>query len=265
MSKCFQCAHEYTLDTDIFEPELYGTDYYEITHRRWFANPQISLFKKIATGLLQLNTSIFDGSDTRILDIGCGRCSLLSYLASVFRHSSFVGIDTSVNHVTGLDSRISLIDSVFSPQALQGKFDIVLSTAVIEHVFDVRQFLADQISLLKDSRLSLLVVVTMDSNSPIYVLARLLRQFGFSLAYDRLFSAHHVNHFSRESLHRLCKSLDLEIVKEDGVNIELAALDLPSSRFIPRSFLELLTSWIFCFGTLVRRPFLQILFLRPRT
>lgn len=263
VSRCVKCSHEYTIESEIFVPEVYKSDYYDITHKRWFDNPQYSLFRKILNGLLEVNPKLKDqDSSLRILDVGCGRCALLQYFANFLPEAEFVGLDTSVGSVRPTNPRIALVDSVFKPSAVPGDFDVVISTAVIEHIADARGFLLDQLSLLKNTDSSVLVVVTMDSNSPVYVLARLLRRLGFSLAYNRLYSPHHVNHFSRESLLSLCHSLNLVQIKSDGINMELSALDLPDSRIFPRRMLEIITALIFSFGAFIRRPFLQIHYFR---
>ena len=53
-----------------------------------------------------------------------------------------------------------------------------------------------------------MVIVTIDSNTPLYKAAKLMRLFGFSLAYKRLYDPHHLNHFSKKNLLRLAKNAD---------------------------------------------------------
>ena len=262
VSVCLSCGHEYTAKIDVLVFEDYKRDYYEVTHKQWFDNPQFSLFRKISAGISKLFPSIIE-SEAVILDVGCGNGDLLFFLSRAFPKANFIGVDTSVKYNGTSNQRVELIDSVFTPDSFDIKFDVIISSQVIEHIYDAKHFVADQVSLLNPSDSSLLVVATINSDSPVYWAARLFKRLGFSLAYDRLYSSHHVNHFSKASLKRLCVSSGLQIVGSTGVNIEMAALDLPSSKFIPKFILKSSTWVMFQFGLLIGRPFLQVCFLKP--
>ena len=96
---------------------------------------------------------------------------------------------------------------------------------VIEH-FDQPKVFIDKIKKALKSK-GLMVIVTIDSNTPLYVVAKLMRLFGFSLAYKRLYDPHHLNHFSKKNLLRLAKNTDLEVCFSSGINVPLKSLDIP--------------------------------------
>jgi 2-polyprenyl-3-methyl-5-hydroxy-6-metoxy-1,4-benzoquinol methylase len=97
--------------------------------------------------------------DTKItvLDAGCGDGSLLKALAGHSKFASLVGIDVSEKRVEQNrleNSKIQFYQAdlgVFGslPKDLPGKFDIVISSEVIEHIADDAQFLKSLFALCK--------------------------------------------------------------------------------------------------------------------
>lgn len=253
VSTCKTCRHEYTLETEIFSQEQYSNDYYEVTHKKWFENPQLDMFRMLADciAVYYPNTNL----NITLLDAGCGKGDFLKYLSERFKDISAVGVDRCIPFDKNKSSAITYINSSFEDYESSSCFDFIVSTAVIEHVFSPRDFLMKQASLL--SKNGKILILTMDSNSPVYVLARLLSKIGLNTAYERLYSPHHVNHFSRESLIYLCESSGFQLLDKGGININMNALDLPHSGSLISNLYLLASRIIFFIGSLINRPFLQ--------
>lgn len=258
LSKCIACGHEFTAKSDIYVEEDYGAEYYTITHKKWFENPQIDLFRLIANAVSSKFNSQ-QGLPVSILDVGCGNGALLAYLATHYPSGHFTGVDTCQFSDANRRTNIHFMNSIFSNKLFTQKFDYIVSTAVIEHIFDVRSFLLEQASLLKHH--GRIIVVTMDSNSPVYGLSKFLRLLGLDSAFLRLYSPHHVNHFSRESLSRLCDECGFETVDRAGINVSLKSIDLPESKLIPQFIMQACILFVFALGKVIGRPFLQLVVL----
>src|ERR1017187_10948315 len=74
---CKNCDHTFTLiDESYNEKEIYAEDYFDEEHKNWFKYPNYTLFNYIhQTIIAQLKKRDFN-----LIDVGCGRGDLLSYL-----------------------------------------------------------------------------------------------------------------------------------------------------------------------------------------
>ena len=194
------------------EHETYDDDYYEVEHRRWFEHPNTALFGEIAKAIPR---------DSTVLDVGCGKGAFLRYLHTHRPDLELTGIDLTDNPdtdgITYLKGDIMTIDP--------GQFDAVVSLAVIEHIPEVVRFVDRLYSFVRPG--GVVAVMTLNEASLLYRLARASRPIA-PITFNRLYSAHHVHHFTRRSLESLLGSHS-RIERSWTHNMPLAAIDIPAS------------------------------------
>ena len=81
--KCQSCTHLFTPENTIIRKESYGSNYYKEVHKNWFDNPHYGLFDLI---FLQIKSHFLNYPNflsLKVLDVGCGKCQLLSYLSDI--------------------------------------------------------------------------------------------------------------------------------------------------------------------------------------
>jgi len=123
--RCPGCTHCFSVLKDAAGSEPYDDRYYEDENRRWFENPNIKLFERIAQGTLS------KGEKLSVLDVGCGRGDFLHYLRRTYSGLTLTGIElTEPPAVEGI--RFLKGDAVTTH--VDGSFDVVVSLAVIEHI-----------------------------------------------------------------------------------------------------------------------------------
>jgi SAM-dependent methyltransferase len=232
----------------ISDAEQYEDSYYEVDHKRWFENPDIALFKRIAE---------FIPRGASVLDVGCGRGDFLRFMRKTRADVQLTGIDLTTNEDT--DGIRFLRGDIFQ-SSIGGPFDVVVSLAVIEHVQDVVGFLARLRELARPG--GIVVVMTINDSSLLYALARAGQWIGIPLAFNRLYSKHHLHHFTRKSLRFLFVRNGYSIESEFDHDFPLQAVDIPvQSRLadlVLRSGLWLLSRA----GDVTRRRYLQTIICR---
>jgi SAM-dependent methyltransferase len=240
--RCPACTHCFS-DPGTVAVEPYSPEYFDDHHQRWFAHPNFPLFAAIA-GQLALGASV--------LDVGCGRGHFLRYLREVRPDLALTGIDLSPN---ASSDGIRYYQGDFLEVAIPDRFDAVVSLAVIEHVADVRRFTDRLKELTKPD--GAVTVMTLNESSLLYGLARTGRRLGVSLAFNRLYSRHHLHHFTRGSLRRLLREHGFRLESDRTHNAPLAAIDIPVSN---PAFDAVLRSgmWALCkVGDATGRAYLQ--------
>jgi 2-polyprenyl-3-methyl-5-hydroxy-6-metoxy-1,4-benzoquinol methylase len=249
--RCPSCDHCFSDVTSIGEQEEYGPDYYLETHRNWFNNPDLSLFRKLHRIIAEFNPA------ADVLDVGCGNGNLLKYIHEHSPSMRLTGIDIcSLPTLPGIE----LIRGDAFAMDLGRQFDAVISLAVIEHVADVRTFVEKLRGLCKPG--GLVMILTVNDRSLTYGLARLLHGFGVSGAFNRLYSRHHLNHFNLQSLRRLLTDQGLEVIRTIRHHSPLAAIDVPKRNPVIAAGLRL-TAWgIFQIERLTGRTILQTVICR---
>lgn len=253
--RCASCGHLYTDLATITAPENYDSDYYEVTHRNWFENPHLELFSTICRQVLSLLPEDRADRCFSLLDVGCGKGQFLEFASNYLGPSvALAGVDvcelpsdSRSIHFT----RCSLDD--YKPQT---QFDVVVSTLVVEHVPSPEAYFAKLLSLTKPG--GLIAVVTNDVQTPLYGVSFLLRRFGFSKPFDRLFDPHHLNHFTRKALHSAAINAGLKRLSSAGHSMPLKSLDIPAEGAIQAFLFPIAVKTLFEVGRLVRHPFLQI-------
>lgn len=247
--RCPACTHAFSDPESLADFEPYSADYYEAAHRNWFANPNIPLFRWIES---QLPATV-----TSVVDVGCGRGQFLDYLREQRPHLRLVGVDLSEN-----ENRDGIEFHCGDALELQlGQFDAVVSLATIEHVLDATAF-SNRIHELCNPG-GLAFVMTLDDNSLLYRVGRLARRFGMPVAFNRLYSAHHLHHFTSKSLSRLLEARGLRCVDTLHHSVPLKALDLPVPGIV-RPFFMAAVAILLAVGNMTKLSYLQtILAKRP--
>ena len=210
--RCGSCTHVFSDPDSMPIQEAYDEAYFYETHRRWFEHPNISLFREISD-MIPLGSSV--------LDVGCGRGDLLKYLRIKRPDLRLTGVDYSPNNSEG----IRYLQGDVLTLEIAEKFDVVIALAAIEHVPNCVAF-ARRLHELATPGGSV-VVMTINESSLLYGVARAGRAMGIDLAFNRLYSRHHLHHFNRQSLCQVLESNGLKVAKQIMHNAPVRAMDLP--------------------------------------
>jgi SAM-dependent methyltransferase len=250
--RCTVCGHRFSRIKDGSSWERYDPLYYQETHRNWFAYPDLGLFDTIARRIEN------EPEPRSLIDVGCGNGNLLRHLAKRFGpNTEFVGIDLSLNETT---PGIEFIQGDVLNTPFDKTFSVVVTLATIEHIADICSFAERLRSLTKPG--GLVVVMTLNDDSLLYVTARTLRRLGIPIAFDRLYSRHHLHHFGRASLCHLLRDKGLRPEYAVVHNAPFRAIDVPAKSPVAAAFLRLAVVGINCFGWLTGKSYLQTVFCR---
>lgn len=149
--------------------------------------------------------AMLDGNtDASVLDIGCGSGGLLLALKNA-GYLNLSGIDISDNCIENVKNKgiyaftadFAIEDFTRNTQ-LHGKFDCVVLSHVMEHVYDLPKAVSNAVSCLKEGGL-LYVEVPDAIRYPEY----------FSIPFH-YFDLEHINHFDRMSMNNLLLKQNLE-------------------------------------------------------
>jgi SAM-dependent methyltransferase len=249
--RCPECDHCFTNLKSINGLETYGAEYFETTHKRWFENPNYSLFRHIARYLSNLPAR------GAVIDVGCGRGDFLRFLNHAGLDLNLTGVDFSA---PSTERGIRFIPGDVLETPVEETFDAVVSLAVIEHVPDVHRFMQRLRELCAPG--GLVVIMTNNEGGLLYRLARLGHRLGYRRPCERLYSKHHLNHFNVTSLTRLLQLHDLSIDAIRYHNTPIAAVDIPASSTAAETVLRCVVWGIWILGRLTRRTFLQVVVCR---
>jgi SAM-dependent methyltransferase len=241
--RCVECTHAFTIPESISNPETYDPSYFLRDHRRWFEHPDVGLFARV---LAQIP------SGASVIDVGCGRGDFLRFARRERPDLELTGIDVAPNEVT---EGIRFIQGDILQFPLHDRFDAVLSFQVIEHLPDVHEFLDRLLQLMRPA--GFVSVATPNSASTLYSAARFGKAVGFALPFNRLYSRHHLQHFTRRSLFRLFALHGCRVDQHWDHNAPIRAMDLPVSSKAADVILRggLLVLW--GAGRVLRRSYLQ--------
>lgn len=142
-----------------------------------------------------LKKFLYPGSDSHVLDIGCGDCYVLNEMAHKFPDSHFTGVDTALtpDKTTAIESAFNTdnisISSSIEQLPPDQTFDIVTMLDVLEHIEDDKTFLKD-LSTNDRLRPGGVILLTVP-------------------AFNSLFTEHDrkLNHFRRYNLSKLTKTV----------------------------------------------------------
>jgi SAM-dependent methyltransferase len=244
--RCAACDHCFSDPSSLKTVEEYGPEYYDEVHRNWFENPNIALFDFIGRVIADHK------KDASVLDIGCGRGDLLVHLRKRHPELSLSGLDLSPNPLP--DGMGYYQGDVLSVE-IDRQFDAVVTMLVIEHVFDVRGFVRRLQELVAPG--GILMITTINDRSVLYETSRMLYRLGVKGPCDRLYSAHHVNHFNVASLRKLADISGLSVKSTLLDNIPLAAVDMPPASPVMKGIMKTGVWGTFALGKLTGRTFLQ--------
>ncbi len=246
--QCAACAHTFTLvDAHYTEKEIYSSAYFDSEHKNWFKYPNIELFEKIYRIVLEHTRN----PAFSLLDVGCGRGDLLSCLRRLDAQAELSGIDTA----PCASQDFKFIQDDFMKAQVQGQFDAVISLQCIEHIPNPDAFVKKIKELIKPDGLA--VISTINSGGMIYTTAKLLNKIGIHAGYNRLFSEHHIHHFTNPSLRRLLEKNGLRVLSQQNHNYSLASVDYPPASAMITLLYKILTAIIFALSTVFRNGLSQ--------
>jgi len=246
--RCVDCTHDSTIPESISNPETYDPSYFLSDHRRWFENPDVGLFARV---LAQIP------SGASVIDVGCGRGDFLRFARRERPDLELTGIDVAPNEAT---EGIRFAQGDILQYSLDEQFDAVLSFQVIEHLADVNEFVDRLLQLVRPG--GIVVVSTPNAGSALYSAARLGRALGLTLPYNRLYSKHHLQHFTRQSLSRLLSVHGCKLEQHWDHNAPIKAMDLPVSNRAADAVLRVGLYVLWGAGRVLRRSYLQTLICR---
>jgi SAM-dependent methyltransferase len=230
--RCKRCTHAFTAPESILAPEQYGAAYFDEDHKRWFDHPNVKHFRLILEGI---------PFGAAVLDVGCGRGDFLCFAHAERPDLTLTGLDLSEN-VSKPEIRF-LCGDLLTMQ-IEERFDAVVSLAVIEHVAPVQAYVDRMRQFAKPG--GMLVIMTINDGSLLYAAGRLGRSLGVPLAFNRLYSIHHLHHFTRSSLSAVLSRNGCVVRKHYDHNAPIQAMDIPvrsrSLDFVLRTGLRAL--WI---------------------
>jgi 2-polyprenyl-3-methyl-5-hydroxy-6-metoxy-1,4-benzoquinol methylase len=240
--RCACCTHAFSDPASMPAQENYDPDYYDETHRRWFEHPNTALFDRII-GLIPQGGAV--------LDVGCGRGDFLRHVHRKRPDVQLTGIDYSWNR----DETIEFLQGDAFKLDIPDRFDVVVSLAVIEHVPDCVAFANRMRELTKPG--GTMAIMTVNESSILYGLARIGRVLGVRLAFDRLYSRHHLHHFTRTSLRRLLESRGLKLSQHIMHNAPVKAVDLPVCSRKADAVLRAMVMGVSAAGYVLSKTYLQ--------
>ena len=210
--RCSNCNHCFTDVNSLNYFEGYDHQYYETN---WSIYPNYPLFNFISN---YINKFCPSGS---VLDIGSGRGDFLAHLQKTNSKLSLTGIDLS-SPPPSIDG-ICFIEGDFFDTAFSQTYDAIVVLAVIEHIADVQSFVKKIYQICKPN--GYIFIMTMNDQSYLYKIARMLKGIGLSNPFERLYSRHHLNHFNTASLKRLLVDQEFFIVDLHHHNTSIRSID----------------------------------------
>lgn len=139
------------------------------------------------------------GSNAKILDVGCGDGGFLCFLKDK-EYTNLCGLDPSKDSILRLQKKgiRGIYGSIFGEPVQEEKasYDMVISTMVMEHVYDLHTYLSKVIFYLK-------------KNTGAYLLLAVPAVEGFEkhiCPVPNYFNHEHINYFSRMSMDNLLQT-----------------------------------------------------------
>ena len=253
--RCNSCLHTFTVIPK--EKEKYNDDYFQKKHKNYFANPQYGLFDFVYEELLKL----LGNEQIQLLDVGCGTGDFLKYIAARNSTAKLFGIDL-IDLIDNQQPRIHFIKGDFLEEKFETKFNVICSFAVIEHIDNPHLFVQKMNNLLQSG--GFLFIQTINNNSLIYRSARVLNEVGIRSAHDTLYSFHHLEHYTNQSLKTLMEMDGFDVLLQKNHNYPVKAVDVPESNFLIEMSYKFSVWLIFLFSAPFGCGMLQTIVCRKR-
>jgi hypothetical protein len=103
----------------------------------------------------------------------------------------------------------------------------------------------------------MVIVMTLDNDSLLYRVARVARRLGVPIAFNRLYSAHHLHHFTTSSLAGLFTRNGFHVVNRLHHSVPLQAIDVPVKNPIARWLFLAAAAMLLVLGDAMDRSYLQ--------
>lgn len=202
-------------------------DKHENYSKEYFMNKHKNWFNNPNVKLFNLiYKSLRPRAGTKLLDIGCGKGDFLK-------------------------------------TKIKGKFNFVCSFMVIEHLNDPKLLLKKIGYILEDK--GVFVLNTINNDSLLYRIARVLKNVRFSVAYNWLYSKHHHQHFTNQSLKKIIYLNGFEVMSHKNHNYPFNAIDIPKSNFLFEKLYKLAVIIIFILSKPFGLGMYQTLICKKRT
>ena len=101
--------------------------------------------------------------------------------------------------------------------------------------------------------------MTINSDSLLYQIAKVLKGIGWRTAYDRLHEYQHLNHFTRKSLKKLLDNR-FKFLESINHNYSFEAIDVPNNNFL----YKLIVINIYSMSSLLNKQILQTVVYKKR-
>jgi len=224
--KCDSCSHVFTSIPKELQ-EKYDEEYFIRFHKKWFNNPNLKLYDFIIKEALNVSKK-----NPVLLDVGCGNGAFLKHVLKKAPNFRLYGIDLISNKYP----RITFMKCDFMTENVELSVDVVCTLAVIEHIDDPLLFVNKIKKLLNSD--GLVFVMTINNNSLLYRIARILNKIGIHAAYDRVYSHHHLQHYTNKSLRKLMEMHGFEVLMQKNHGRPLKSVDVPEgSLLLQKSYL----------------------------
>ncbi len=250
---CGACDHRFTIKRPE-DHEVYEEEYYLEKHTNWFANPNTGLFEWVRRRILAEKGT----GPLTLLDVGCGNGDFLKHLAGRHTELELWGIDSLKLSHPG----VRFIQGDFFLEPAGRRFDIVCNFMVIEHIQDPIGFVKRLDECLAPD--GLMILSTNNEGGMLYTIGRVLRSVGARFVFDRLYSDHHLNHFTNRSLKGLLERHGFEVIHLKNHNYPLAAVDTPPAHGLVKAFYLAAVWGVFRLSELCGNAFLQTLICRKK-
>lgn len=250
--RCNSCSHAFTILAGEKEVQ-YNADYFSRIHKNYFNIPDVPLFNFIRSEILKLAGE----KPIRLLDCGCGKGTFLKYMLAEGPAAELSGIDL-IDIQQHPD--IHFIKGDFFTEAFKTNFNVICSIETIEHINKPHLFIQKIKEVLQPG--GFIFLSTINSSSLIYKVAQLLDKLKLHKPFDRLYSYHHLNHYTNKSLKKLTKMNGLKVILLKNCNPPLKSIDIPEDKSFLEKMYRFFVWVIFLFSSIFTSGMRQVIVCR---
>jgi SAM-dependent methyltransferase len=240
--RCNSCSHAFTIIPEERQ-EKYDADYFLKKHKNYFSVPNISLFNFIRRQISRL----VDDEPIQLLDYGCGNGNFLKYMAAKNPGAKLFGIDLIDNPH---HPRICFMRGDFLTENFGIDFNVICSIETIEHINEPYLFIQKMNQILRPK--GFVFLSTINSASLIYRIAQLLDGMKQHKPFDRLYSFHHLQHYTNQSLKKLMEINGFAVILLKNYNPPLGSVDIPENNFFIEKVYRFFVWFIFLLSRILK-------------